>query len=164
MGPSEQALTVCGDESITFQWGGNHNVRVVLTKDEFDRCLADDALMPGAKDESPYTITQASSLAEIDWSPGYGSPVYFICSISDHCLNGQKIAITVTRPTTTTTTQRATSPTTTTTTRGATSPTSTTTTEGATPASESELEPSDAARVPVAAPAALLAAIVVAFF
>ena len=37
-------------------------------------------------------------------------------------------------------------------------------TEGATPASESELEPSDAARVPVAAPAALLAAIVVAFF
>lgn len=152
MGPSEQALTVCGDESITFQWGGNHNVRVVLTKDEFDRCLADDALMPGAKDESPYTITQASSLAEIDWSPGYGSPIYFICSISDHCLNGQKIAITVTRPTTTTTTQ------------GATSPTTTTTTEGATPASESEPEPSDAARVPVAAPAALLAAIVVAFF
>ena len=152
MGPSEQALTVCGDESITFQWGGNHNVRVVLTKDEFDRCLADDALMPGAKDESPYTITQASSLAEIDWSPGYGSPVYFICSISDHCLNGQKIAITVTRPTTTTTTQ------------GATSPTTTTTTEGTTPASESEPEPSDAARVPVAAPAALLAAIVVAFF
>lgn len=152
MGPSEQALTVCGDESITFQWGGNHNVRVVLTKDEFDRCLADDALMPGAKDESPYTITQASSLAEIDWSPGYGSPIYFICSISDHCLNGQKIAITVTRPTTTTTTQ------------GATSPTTTTTTEGATPASESEPEPSDTARVPVAAPAALLAAIVVAFF
>jgi len=152
MGPSEQALTVCGDESITFQWGGNHNVRVVLTKDEFDRCLADDALMPGAKDESPYTITQASSLAEIDWSPGYGSPIYFICSISDHCLNGQKIAITVTRPTSTTTT------------RGATSPTTTTTTEGATPASESEPEPSDAARVPVAAPAALLAAIVVAFF
>ena len=164
MGPSEQALTVCGDESITFQWGGNHNVRVVLTKDEFDRCLADDALMPGAKDESPYTITQASSLAEIDWSPGYGSPVYFICSISDHCLNGQKIAITVTRPTTTTTTQRATSPTSTMTTQGATSPTTTTTTEGATPASESEPEPSDAARVPVAAPAALLAAIIVAFF
>jgi hypothetical protein len=152
MGPSEQALTVCGDESITFQWGGNHNVRVVLTKDEFDRCLADDALMPGTKDESPYTITQASSLAEIDWSPGYGSPIYFICSISDHCLNGQKIAITVTSPTTTTTTE------------GATSPTTTTTTEGATPASESEPEPSDAARVPVTAPAALLAAIVVAFF
>ena len=96
MSASEQSLTVRGDERITFAWTGNHNVRMVLTEEEFDACDLDDEIVVSDKlnDRSPYTILSASSLAY--YYGGYDTPIYFVCSVGTHCKNDQKIAITVT--------------------------------------------------------------------
>jgi len=100
MPASEQSLTVSGDERITFAWTGNHNVRLLNTKEEYDACDLDDALEVGDEDVSPYTIEKASYLAEGVGSEsgwGYDTPIYFVCSVGNHCRNNQKITITVTR-------------------------------------------------------------------
>ena len=51
----EQSVTVASDEDVTFEWSGNHNVRLV-TKEEFDRCDKTNAVAVGDRDESPYTM------------------------------------------------------------------------------------------------------------
>ena len=91
MPTSEQSVIVAGDEDITFEWGGYHNVRRVLTREEYNRCDMDDAVMVGDNDESPYTIS-ASAFSEVY---GFDTPVYFVCSIGSHCSNAQKVTVTM---------------------------------------------------------------------
>ena len=90
MRTSEQSVTVASDEDVTFEWSGNHNVRLV-TKEEFDRCDKTNAVAVGDRDESPYTML-AAAFAE---TFGFDTPAYFVCGISTHCEEGQKVAITM---------------------------------------------------------------------
>merc|ERR1711865_861532 len=79
-------------DSLHFMWeGGGHNVYKMASKDAFDRCDFTDAVMKEACSsgatcnlgmDSPveYTLTEL--------------PAYFACEIQDHCVQGQKLAVT----------------------------------------------------------------------
>ena len=104
MSSTEQALTADHTMDIVFAWegdygdGGTHNVYMMPTKEAYDACdlsqivaYAEARHGDEAHEESGFTIS-AHELAE---AYGYDTPTYWICEVSDHCQNAQKITITV---------------------------------------------------------------------
>ncbi|XP_057768887.1 umecyanin-like [Salvia miltiorrhiza] len=69
-------------DTITFSWTGTHNVAQV-TKDGYDNCSATSNLGP-VQTVSPYNFILNST-----------EPYYFICTVGDHCSNGQKVTVQV---------------------------------------------------------------------
>ncbi|PRQ46337.1 putative cupredoxin [Rosa chinensis] len=69
------------NDQLQFGWSGTHNV-ANATKDEYDNCL------------KTAKVLTSTSLTLIDLNTS--GPLYFICTIDDHCESGQKLAINVT--------------------------------------------------------------------
>ncbi|KAH8070266.1 hypothetical protein JL720_11826 [Aureococcus anophagefferens] len=104
MSSTEQALTADHTMDIVFAWegdygdGGTHSVYMMPTKEAYDACdlsqivtYAEARHGDDAHEASGFTIS-AQELAE---AYGYDTPTYWICEVSDHCANAQKITITV---------------------------------------------------------------------
>jgi len=81
-----QATTANVGETLRFVWEGNHNVYKMPNKAAFDSC--DFTGLSPLASVSPFEYTLAYTLV----SP---FPAYFACSIEDHCVNGQKLAVTL---------------------------------------------------------------------
>ena len=78
-------MVVTSGSTVTFQWSGSHNVVEVSNNENFEMCNAagGDEHAPTAPD-GEYSVVLNT--------PG---TYYYICSVSEHCALGQKIAITV---------------------------------------------------------------------
>ena len=78
-------MVVTSGSTVTFQWSGYHNVVEVSNNENFEMCNAagGDEHAPTAPD-GEYSVVLNT--------PG---TYYYICSVSEHCALGQKIAITV---------------------------------------------------------------------
>ncbi|KAG6414240.1 hypothetical protein SASPL_126958 [Salvia splendens] len=71
-------------DTITFSWSGTHNVAQV-TKEGYDNCNATGNLLIGqVQTVSPYNFLINST-----------DPYYFICTVPEHCTNGQKVTVQV---------------------------------------------------------------------
>lgn len=71
-------------KNAAFSWSGTHNVAQV-TKDGYDNCNATGNLGLGpVQAVSPYNFILNST-----------EPYYFICTVGDHCSNGQRVTVQV---------------------------------------------------------------------
>ena len=84
MSADEQLVTVCPGDTVEFVWTGVHNVATVPTQGGFDQC--DKKNSETTSEVSPYSVTVTQ--ADVGAAPGF-----YICSISDHCKNGQKLKV-----------------------------------------------------------------------
>jgi len=79
-------------DSLHFMWeGGGHNVYKMASKDAFDRCDFTDAVMKEACSSGATCNLGMDSPVEYKITE---LPAYFACEIQDHCVQGQKLAVT----------------------------------------------------------------------
>ncbi|KAJ9688677.1 hypothetical protein PVL29_014366 [Vitis rotundifolia] len=70
-------------DTIVFNWTGTHTVANV-SKNVYDNCTTANVLASDIQATSPVTYTLNST-----------EPQYFICTIGQHCLLGQKVTISI---------------------------------------------------------------------
>ena len=81
-----QAMVVNSGSTVTFQWSGvDHNVVEVSNNENFEMCNA-----AGGVEHAP--PAPGGEYSVVLNTPGTH---YYICSVPSHCVDGQKIAITV---------------------------------------------------------------------
>ena len=78
-------MVVNSGSTVTFQWSGYHNVVEVSNNENFETCNA-----AGGVEHAP--SAPGGEFSVVLNTPGTH---YYICSVPSHCVDGQKIAITV---------------------------------------------------------------------
>ena len=80
----DQALSVPSMTDLEFTWSGPHNVYRMKDKAAYDTCKFEGAKMLGDKSGTKHHIHGNN-----------GDVFYFACQVSNHCVQGQKLAVTI---------------------------------------------------------------------
>lgn len=82
---SPQAMYVKKGTEVTFEWTGNHDVKKMANKADYDSCATTSGTVGAPATNGGTWKTTLNTIGTH----------YFICSVGTHCANGQKVAITV---------------------------------------------------------------------
>ena len=78
--PSKREIVANLNDTLFFNWTGNHTVYLMESKEKFNACNFTDATLIGDVSPTTYTVTEF--------------PAYFGCALPNHCQNGLKLNVT----------------------------------------------------------------------
>ena len=81
---SPDAISVSTGDTVDFTWVAEHNVYQSASKSDFDNCVLTGGNELADTSKSSYSATFPTA-----------GVYYYICTVRDHCVRGQKIAVTV---------------------------------------------------------------------